>query len=106
MHDILGLQESHPGRLRIFFEAYRELPESVKAEISAQRRDYRQSVAKLIDDGIAAGEFRECDPELTSLAVLGMCNWSYQWFRVDGARPAGEIADHFHDLVMAGLRAK
>ena len=106
MHDILGLMESHPGRLKIFFEAYRELPESVRAEISRQRRDYRQSLAKLIEQGIAAGEFRERDPELTSLAVLGMCNWSYQWFRVDGARPAGEIADNFHELIMAGLRPR
>jgi hypothetical protein len=32
--------------------------------------------------------------------------WSYQWFRVDGARRAGDIADDFHDLVMAGLRPK
>jgi AcrR family transcriptional regulator len=104
MHDIVGLMESHPGRLRIFFEAYRELPASVRAEISGQRREYRQSLAKLIGQGIEAGEFRDRDPELTSLAILGMCNWTYQWFRVDGTHDAAEIADNFHELVMAGLR--
>lgn len=104
MHDIVGLMESHPGRLRIFFEAYRELPASVRAEISDQRREYRQSLTKLLAQGIAAGEFQESDPELTSLAILGMCNWSYQWFRADGSRRAGDIADRFHELVMAGLR--
>ena len=104
VHDIVGLMESHRGRLRIFFEAYRELPASVRAEISNQRRDDRQSVAKLIRQGVEPGEFRDRDPELTSLAVLGICNWSYQWFRVDGALDAAEIADNFHELVMAGLR--
>jgi AcrR family transcriptional regulator len=104
MQDIVGLMESHPGRLRIFFEAYRELPAPVRAEVAAQRRHYRQSVAKLISQGIAAGEFRECDPELTSLAVLGMCNWCYQWYRVDGSLSAKQIADNFHELIMAALR--
>lgn len=104
MRDILDLMESRPGRLRIFFEAYRALPTKFGEEIARQRRRYRQSVVETIQRGVDRGEFRECDPELTALALLGMCNWSYQWYRIGGRLRAEAIADEFWELLMSGLR--
>lgn len=104
MRDILDLMESRPGRLRIFFEAYRAMPDPFRAEIIEQRRSYRQSVVATIKRGIERGEFRECDPELSALALLGMCNWSYQWYRSGGRLRAEAIADEFWDLFISGLR--
>ena len=46
------------------------------------------------------------DPRLTTLAVLGMCNWAYQWYRPDGPLESGEIAAFFFDLLLNGLRGR
>jgi hypothetical protein len=37
------------------------------------------------------------------MAILGMCNWTYQWFRPDGAKTSAEIADYFAGLLLCGL---
>jgi AcrR family transcriptional regulator len=103
MTDVIGLQESHPGHLRIFFEHYRELPKRVREEIAAKREHYRQMLIQVLRDGVASDEFVDLDPELTAMAVLGVCNWTYQWFRPDGRLTAGEVAEQFWRLLRAGI---
>jgi AcrR family transcriptional regulator len=105
MTDLVALMESHPGHLRIFFEHFRELPAETRQAVSLQRDQYRQSLVRLIEQGIAVGSFREADPQLAAFAVLGMCNWTYQWFSTTGRLPAAEIAHAFWDLVTRGLLA-
>jgi hypothetical protein len=34
-----------------------------------------------------------------------MCNWTYQWLRVDGEHSAQHVADYFWRLVMEGISA-
>jgi len=103
MSDIVSLMESHPGRLRIFFEAFRELPEDIGKRISAQRKQYRQMLVSLLESGIEAGEFSPHPPEVVSMAILGMCNWTYQWFIPGGRLTSREVADSFWNTVMSGL---
>ncbi len=44
--------------------------------------------------------------DVVTLAVFGMCNWGYQWFDPKGTLSAGEIADDYADLFIAGLSAR
>ena len=56
---------------------------------------------------MACGEFRQdLDIHLTRLAILGMCNWTYQWYRPDGPQDMDEISGHFADLVVMGARGQ
>ena len=53
----------------------------------------------------STGEFSGVDPELATLAVLGMSNWTYQWLRPGGRYAADQITEVFYALVIHGLSA-
>lgn len=103
MRDILGLMDSHRGHIRVFFEHYRELAPEHQETIRRKRDAYAGLVEGVIRRGIDDGTLRPVDPRLTALALFGMCNWSYQWYRSNGPRAGGEIADFFFDLLVNGI---
>lgn len=104
MSDVLEMMDSHRGHIRALYEHHRELPAERWNVIREKRDHYEAGVRRIVTDGIEQGEFREVDPVLTTHAVLGMCNWAYQWYRRgdDNRRPR-EIAHHFWNLVIQGL---
>jgi AcrR family transcriptional regulator len=103
MTDILGLMETHRGHVRVFFEHYRELPAPVRQKIRVKRDRYQSLICNAITEGIRDGSFREVDPDVTTLAVFGMCNWAYQWWRPGGATDSVLTAQKMWDLVIRGL---
>lgn len=105
MKDLIELMETHPGHLRIFFEHYRELPARYKPTIRARRERFRGFVSAAISGGIESGEFVETDVEMATLAILGMCNWTYQWLRPNQGHTAAEVADAFWEFAMRGIAA-
>lgn len=103
MGDLISLMETHPGHLRIFFEHQRELPEEFKSEVRRRRNAYREHLRDVIEGGIADGDFLDVDPELATLAVLGVSNWTYQWLRPGGRYTADQVTDVFYAIVLNGL---
>jgi AcrR family transcriptional regulator len=103
MRDVIGLGETHPGYLRIFFESHRELPPAVREVVAGQRADYRRMVREVVVAGVATGEFTTTDPELASLAALSLMNWTYQWFDRSGRLSAAEVADRFYAILLGGI---
>lgn len=101
--DVIRLMETHPGHLRIFFEHHRELPASYKKTIRSKRNRYRDHVRDVIVNGIRDGEFREVDPDLATLAVLGVANWTYQWLYPAGEYSAERVTDAFYSYLVDGL---
>lgn len=105
MADTFELMDTHRGHLRVFFESQRELADDAKVTIRAKRDRYTAIMVGTIERGVADGEFRAVHPHLTALAVFGMCNWAYQWYRPDGPLSSQEIAAAFFDLLFGGLAA-
>ncbi|MGY1706249.1 TetR/AcrR family transcriptional regulator [Geodermatophilus sp. SYSU D00697] len=103
--DLVSLMELYPGRLRIFFEHYRELPAEQRRGITVKRDEYQGLLLATLRDGVADGSFVIEDVEVAALAILGMCNWTYQWLRPGGALSARQVADRFLTLVLQGIRA-
>ena len=103
MRDVIGLMESHPGQLRIFFESYRQLPPDVQRSIAAERSRYRGMVTDVLAEGVRRGEFRAVDVELTATAMFSLMNWTYQWFRRSGPLTTDDVADYFWDLLVDGI---
>jgi AcrR family transcriptional regulator len=103
MGDILELIDTHPGHVRAFYEHQRELPDSAHAEMAKKRARYEDGVIATIQRGVDEGVFRRVDAKLATLAVFGVCNWAYQWYREGGALRAREIAYVFWDLLLNGL---
>ncbi|GAA4910475.1 TetR family transcriptional regulator [Actinomycetospora succinea] len=103
MTDLIRLQETHPGHLKIFFEHFRELPPDVRASVRQKRDQYRDMLVTVLSDGTRDGSFGDIDVDLTAMAVLGMANWTYQWFRPGGRRGAAEVAEYFWSQILTGI---
>ncbi|GAA3985846.1 TetR/AcrR family transcriptional regulator [Thermobifida alba] len=105
MADILELMETHRGHVRVFFENHRELPEREQAEIRLKRDRYQTMVEETFAAGTAEGLFRDVDPRTAALALFGMCNWAYQWYRKDGTMRTRDLAYVFWDYLVHGVGA-
>ncbi len=77
---------------------------AVREQIVARRDEYEEIWAQLFEQGVQAGEFRRLDPVVIK-GILGMHNYAYLWIRGDGRLTPEEIADHFCDVVLGGVRA-
>ena len=94
----------HPGYVRAFMDHYVELEGKKRTEIRNRRKEYFDRISNIISSGIASGKFRECDPELATLAFLGMCNWAYKWYpRMAAKRPPEQMAQSLCQLFVDGL---
>jgi TetR/AcrR family transcriptional regulator, cholesterol catabolism regulator len=71
--------------------------------VVAKRDQYQALVDDVIARGIADSSFRRAPVGLTRMALLGMVNWSHQWYRPDGELSSDEIADHFFDTLVHGI---
>jgi TetR/AcrR family transcriptional regulator, cholesterol catabolism regulator len=103
MTDIYGLMETHRGHVRVFFEHHRDLPAPVREQIRARRDRYQQQIHAAIAAGARDGLFREVDTQAATLAVFGICNWAYQWWRPGSGTDPALTAQKMWDLVMRGL---
>jgi AcrR family transcriptional regulator len=103
---LLSVVESHQAEVTVFLREGHALPEGFRQEIQRDRDQVDTIVDRMISDGIAAGELRQdLDVRLTRLGILGMCNWSYQWFRPGGEHSSAQIADFFANLAINGMLA-
>jgi TetR/AcrR family transcriptional regulator len=69
----------------------------------AGRDRYEQAVRKIIENGIAAGEFRPVDPKIAVFAILGAINWIARWYRPEGSLHAPELGAQFAEHLLGGL---
>ena len=71
--------------------------------VNERKRDYLQFLQNAIKEVIEAGKAEPIDPKLAALALLGMINWMYRWYRPDGRLRDTEIAESITDFFLRGL---
>lgn len=103
--DIIEAMDSRPGHLKVFFEHHRELPEPLRRDAKAKRDRFQALIEGAISDGIRSGIFRDLDVRMTTLALFGITNWSYQWYRPAGPKRSSEVAEHLYAVFMLGVSA-
>jgi TetR/AcrR family transcriptional regulator len=79
------------------------LPAEPRRSVTERRDRYERGLRELIADGCRDGELFAADVELVTRAILGALNWTARWYRPDGSRSAGEIADGMADYLVRGL---
>lgn len=97
------LNEALPGSLAHL--EIETLPAERRAPLLRKRKRYERILARLVEDGQAAGELRRSDDaRLAVLAILGALNWSVKWFSAGGKRSAADVGERFADLFLEGLQ--
>src|SRR6202011_1247528 len=95
--------DEHPGYTRAFFEHHDELDDSQKSEMRSQRREYLEMVSGIIAAGVKSGLFAKCEPRLTALGFLGMCNFAYKWYPREKGRTVEATAQALCKGFLEGL---
>ncbi|MDN7243143.1 TetR/AcrR family transcriptional regulator [Planococcus sp. N028] len=102
IHDI----ETQGALGRVYYREIRHLTPENAALIKAKRGEFRENIEKIMEAGIKAGEFREnLQPKMITFAILGVTNWSYQWFNPEGVLSVADLADMYTDFILNGIVA-
>lgn len=77
-----------------------------RRRIQRQRDEYESIFRDVLRQGMESGVFRDGDPKLAALAVLGAVNWTVKWYQPEGELGAEAIGGQFADYLVDGLRAR
>ncbi|GGP49842.1 TetR/AcrR family transcriptional regulator [Streptomyces melanogenes] len=77
-----------------------------RTEIVGLRRRSDAAVRRILNDGVAAGEFDVPDVPGTTLAVLSLCIDVARWFNTQGRRTPDEVGALYADLVLRMVGAQ
>lgn len=103
--DLVESIEIFRPHVTVFFEERRVLSSDKFSLVTEKRDQYENLVHELIKEGVRKGEFHsDLNTKIATLALFGMCNWTYQWLRPNGSLTAREIAEIFFDIFFNGIR--
>lgn len=89
---------------RVFFREIRHLNEENFIQVKEKRKKFRLNIEKIIQNGISAGEFKEeLRADMIAFGVLGITNYSYNWFKSDGELTSKMLANIYADMVLTGI---
>jgi TetR/AcrR family transcriptional regulator, cholesterol catabolism regulator len=83
----------------VFFRDFRSLTRERRRTVLADRESYTNVLVNLINRAIDEGYGRtDLDVRTIYLAILGMTNWVYQWYRPNGGIAVEDLARNFAQL--------
>lgn len=87
----------------VFLHEWKFLGEERRAAVADRRDRYEHMYRQVIEEGIQAGTFAECNPKMAALLVLSAVNWLPQWYKPSGPLSPVEVADKFSELILGGI---
>jgi AcrR family transcriptional regulator len=89
----------------IFFREEQNLPPDQIEAINALKREFDTKLTQLLQQGVDKGEFQIADIRLATLALTGMMNWVYTWYRPHGRLTPDTIGQSMAELAekLAGI---
>lgn len=104
---IINLVESialFQPEVTVFFRDMHRLPPEKFATVKAERDSYESYFTGVFEMGQDEGVFRnDISAKLQTLAVFGMCNWMYKWYRSAGPESPRQIGKEFAQLLLSGI---
>lgn len=91
--------------IAIFAREEKNLASEDFVRISNMRRDFDGKLCRMLDGGIASGEFRLADSRVAALAIGGLVSWVYVWYRQNGRLSLPELAEEMSELILSMVGA-
>lgn len=93
--------ELYRPHVTVFYQESLYLSSDYFQTIKVKRDRYKKMMFRVVEEGIQQGEFRKEIPvPITSMAIFGMTNWTYKWYKDTGKYSINDIALIYADLVM------
>ncbi|MFC4946299.1 TetR/AcrR family transcriptional regulator [Pseudonocardia sp. GCM10023141] len=103
--DVIRTSIANIDDTTVFQRSMHLLSPDKQREFRAGRRVYHERFRAIVREGQASGEFRSDVPaDLALHYFFGCVHHLDTWYRPDGPVAASDVARHFADLLLAGLR--
>lgn len=90
--------------ITVFYDESAYLQDEYKDIINQKRKEYRKLIESVINDGKESQHFRsEISTSITTMAIIGLVNWTYKWYKSEGPLSMEEITAYFNDIVLRGI---
>ncbi len=86
--------------IAIFAREEKNLSPDDFRRISEMRRTFDHKLVKLLNEGVAAGEFHIRDTRIAALAIGGMVSWAYVWYRSNGRLTLEQTSEELTALIL------
>lgn len=107
LDEFLTSTARYQANVTVFYQERRYLTGERFQAVMEKRERFDEMFRDTIRRGIDTGVFRaDLDPHIVGLGLLGMCAWTYQWFRPGGQFSSSEVAGMFAALVLDGLHPR
>lgn len=104
--EFLASTARYRANVAVFFQERRYLTGERFEAVMAKRHRFDRTFTEVIERGMATGRFRDdLDQRVVGFGLLGMCAWTHQWFRPEGALETAAVATAFAEMILDGLRA-
>jgi AcrR family transcriptional regulator len=100
-----ALEEKH-AFVKTFLKERQHLSDDARKKVGRLSRRYELIVQQVFEAGVASGRMRaDLNCRLASLALLGICNATADWYGKEPGATVSLIARSFSDLVLNGVLA-
>jgi TetR/AcrR family transcriptional regulator, cholesterol catabolism regulator len=96
----------YPNHVWVFLHEYQVLTGNSAHRFHTQRRLYEDYVQEILVQGIDSGEFAIDDVRLTTLAWLGMHNYTYIWLHSEPEADPVVISGQFSKAFLVGIQSR
>lgn len=79
------------------------LPPEARIENQKKRDEVDRTLTQILEEGVAAGQFRPLAVKSTRMAILGITNRAAEWYSPGGPTSARQFADDFCDVIFNGV---
>jgi len=95
------------SHVTVFYQESLYLSPEYFLSIKEKRDAYQKNMFSIVQEGIEKGEFRrEIPVPIMSMAIFGMINWTYRWYKSEGEYTIEQIANMYADLIMHSTMTK
>jgi AcrR family transcriptional regulator len=98
-----GVMDRYRDSIAVFSEEMKFLSPERLPKVIERRDVYASLLEGVVSKGIRSGEFRQFDPRISTLVILGMLNGMYRWYRPGGELSPDEIGRIFSGLLLDGV---
>ena len=104
IHEYLQILAENTDLSAVLLFEHRSLEGRQHARHIPNRDKFENLWRDVLKDGVQARQFVCDDIPLTVRAILGILNWTITWYKPSGSLTVDEIADHYSNLLLNGLK--